>query len=312
MFKSNGKGIFLAILTAFVSGFSIFLNKFAISGLDATAFAFAKNLFVAALLAAIIIALKDRQLLSNLARKNWLQLATIGLIGGSIPFLLFFHALQQATAQNAAFLHKTLFIWATLFAIIFLKERINKQFLAGAALLATSIILIFNINIFSFGIPEAMALTATFLWAIENIYAKKVMFSSNLTPRLIAFGRMGFGALFILPVLLITQTHTQLLTLTFENIFWITLTGTLLLAYVSFWYPALKHTKVSTATSIILLGLPITALLNTNFTSATLSPPQALGYAIMLAGLILISSTSFIFSGLKKQPSPTNHGAPDA
>ena len=49
----------------------------------------------------------------------------IGVIGGSVPFILFFNGLAMASAPSAAFIHKTLFVWVVLLAVPFLGERLG-------------------------------------------------------------------------------------------------------------------------------------------------------------------------------------------
>jgi len=44
-------------------------------------------------------------------------------IVGELPFVLFFNGLAQTTGAKAGFIHKTLFIYVSLMALYFLKER---------------------------------------------------------------------------------------------------------------------------------------------------------------------------------------------
>src|SRR3989338_10716149 len=118
----NKNGLILVLFTAIISGFSIFINSIGVKEFDSSIFTFAKNLVVAILLLAIIIGLGNFSELRLLKRKHWLQFMGIGLIGGSVPFLLFFRGLQLAAGTTSAFLHKKIFIYITIFALLFLKE----------------------------------------------------------------------------------------------------------------------------------------------------------------------------------------------
>ena len=99
------KGLGLVLGTAVISGVSIFLNKFGVGGMDPAVFTTAKNVLVAVFLISTLLALKEWKTLKSLSGKAWGQLALIGLIGGSIPFLLFFTGLQMTSAAQAGFLH---------------------------------------------------------------------------------------------------------------------------------------------------------------------------------------------------------------
>lgn len=116
------RGIYLALTTALISGFAVFFNKFAgkLWG-DSFVFTTVKNIPVGLAFLGIILAPKFFSELKALNKKQWAYLLLIALIGGAIPFLLFFKWLTIASAANAAFIHKTLFIWVGLLAVIFLK-----------------------------------------------------------------------------------------------------------------------------------------------------------------------------------------------
>ena len=58
-------------------------------------------------------------------RGQWGALAPIGVIGGSVPFVLFFEGLARASSPQAAFLHKTLVLWVALLAVVVLGERLQ-------------------------------------------------------------------------------------------------------------------------------------------------------------------------------------------
>ena len=45
------------------------------------------------------------------------------MIGGSVPFVLFFEGLARAEATQAAFIQKTLVVWVALLAVPLLRER---------------------------------------------------------------------------------------------------------------------------------------------------------------------------------------------
>ena len=90
------KGYYLVLATAVISGFSIFINKFGVAITNPYIFAFLKNFWVVLFLSAIIFAAGNFSDLRKLSRKQWGMLIIIGLVGGSIPFLLFFLAICKA------------------------------------------------------------------------------------------------------------------------------------------------------------------------------------------------------------------------
>jgi len=291
------KGLLLVLLTAIISGTSIFANSFAVQGFNPFVFNFLKNAVVAVFLLSLILLLKEFPALKSLSRKQLGQLAAIGLLGGSVPFLLFFYALQLTTAINAGFLHKTLFIWAALFAFLFLKEKLDKRFTAAAILLLAGNFFLFNIS--SFGLPEALILLATMLWAAENTLSKNVL--KKLSGSIVAFGRMFFGSIFILVFLALTNQAGQLLILSSNQINWVLITSAFLLAFVFTFYSGLKHLPVHKATAILLLGQPITSMLSFAFLGKAVPLQQAFGFLLILAGVFLITGLGFTLYSLKSR-----------
>jgi drug/metabolite transporter (DMT)-like permease len=254
------KGYFLVFKTALISGFAIFINKFGVSVVNPNIYTFLRVLTVAIFLTGLLLFLKDWRKLKNLTKKQWLLLITIGLIGGSVPFLLFFKGLSLTNAAQGSFIHKTMFIWATFLAALFLKEKIDKKFLLGGLLLFLSSLILLKKLPYSFNQGDLLVFLATLLWATENTISKYIL--RSLEGRIVAWARMFFGALFILIFLSATNQLPLISDLTLKQINWVLITAVILFGYVMTWYSGLKFIPASQATVILLLGSPITTLLS--------------------------------------------------
>lgn len=279
------KGLLLILFTALVSGFSIFINSSGVKGFDPSVFTFTKNILVGVLLFALVLGIKQFSVLKTLSKKQWLQLGGIGLIGGSIPFLMFFKGLQMASGVTGAFIHKLLFIFVAIFAMIFLKEKLSKSYLLGAALLIGGTYLMIRPN-FVFSTAHLLILGATLLWAAENTLSKHVL--KDLPGTVVAFGRMFFGSIFIFGFLLATGKTAIITSMSLSQYLWIALTAFFLLLYVFTYYNGLKHVKVTTATCVLALGAPITTILSWVFNGVAVALPQAFGMLLILAGVVCI------------------------
>ncbi|MEK7584046.1 MAG: EamA family transporter, partial [Patescibacteria group bacterium] len=84
------KGLLLVLGTALVSGLSIFLNTFAVAGIDPNIFTGLKNIFVGLIITGVVMLTWQRREVRSLERKDWFWLLVVGLIGGGVPFVLFF------------------------------------------------------------------------------------------------------------------------------------------------------------------------------------------------------------------------------
>ena len=292
------KGILLVLATAIISGFSIFINQFGVSVINPYIFTGLKNIVVAIFICCLLLLMKDWTLLKNLSKKYWGLLIAIGLIGGSIPFLLFFKGLSLTTAAQGSFIHKTMFLYVAVLAMVFLKEKINKKFLFGAFLLLLGNVFLLKFIPHSLGRGDLLILLATLFWAVENVISKYTL--KELPSRIVIWGRMFFGSVFILIFLATTGQASLISTLNSNQIIWILITSAILFGYVITWYTGLKYIPISLATPILLLGSPITTFLSFVQTG-TISGKQILSNGLILLGIITILGFGRFWKTIQKK-----------
>jgi len=290
------KGYFLVFATAVISGFAIFINKFGVNVINPFIFTFLKNLSVALLLTGLLLAVKDWKTLKSLTKKQWFLLAIIGLVGGSIPFLLFFKGLSLTSAAQGSFIHKTMFVYVALLAVIFLKEKIDKRFLFGGLFLILGSLFLLKKISFLPTQGDFLILFAALFWATESIISKHTL--KELQGRTVAWGRMFFGAFFIFLFLLGTGQVSLIANLNFSQISWVAITTIILFGYVMTWYSGLKYIPVHQAAAILLLGSPITTLLS--FVSGRgIVLQEALSGFLIILGIIFILGLRQIYQLIK-------------
>ena len=290
--SQEAKGISLVFLTALVSGASIFLNKYAVSMADAVVFTTLKNVSVAAFLVSILFFAGSFGRLSALSKRAWAKLALVGAVGGSVPFLLFFQGLSLTSAAGASFVHKTMFVWVAVLAAIFLKEKLNAKLLAAAGLLMAANLMLFGIPSLNEGILLVFA--ATLFWSAETVMAKK--FLEEFRAEEVMFGRMFFGSLVMLGFLAATGKAGAVLELSSAQAGWVLFTALLLLAYVWTWFKGLQLASATTATMVLLLGSPITTVLELAFSAKAVSLNAAIGTALIVLGVVAAVGVSELAS----------------
>ena len=279
-------GIRLALIAATVSGISIFLNAQAVAAFpNATLFATLKNVIVGTALVAAVLVWRRAEV-RRLAPRQWAGLAALGVVGGSVPFVLFFEGLARSVnAGDASFIHKTLFVWVALGALAFLpRERLGTGQLAALGVLLAAQLLLGAPRSATIGQGELMVLAATLLWAGEIVIARRLL--SSTSSAVASAGRMGGGAL----VLLAYAGATGQLTLALSPLqwSWVAITAVLLITFVSTWYAALERAPATAVTCVLTLGAPITAALSLAAGRAP-STQQLAGYA-----LVCIAALAFV------------------
>ncbi len=251
------KGVQFALITALLSGLANFLNKeIIISGVDPISLVFIKNFLVgAAFLAITFFSFKK---IKKIQIKDSWKLLVLSLFGGSIAFILFFKGLALTSAINASFIHKTMFVWATLLAWPFLGEKISKWQIMALSAMTAGVALASSLNAVSLGGGELMIMAATWLWSLEIIFVKK--FAQNLDFKILAAARMFGGSLLIAGFVFLHQETIKFSGISPANWMKLLIVSLFLFSFVYFWYRALSLAPANLVTSILVLAFPITII----------------------------------------------------
>ena len=276
-------GIILALVTACISGASNFIGKISVTAVkDPILFTTLKNALVAIFLLLALTALGKWKSLRTLSKGDWAKLMLIGVVGGSIPFALFFTGLSLTSAVAASFIHKTLFVWVLFLAIPFLTERLRPLQWSAMLLLLFGTFALGGFQQLKFGAGEAMILAATLLWAIENIIAKKAL--RNIATSVVVTARMALGSVLLFAYVFVTGKAQTIPTLSVTQWLWTAIPALLLFGYVVTWYAALKRLPASVTASLLVPATIITALLSAGFGKSAFVPSQALALAVFAFG----------------------------
>lgn len=282
------RGVTLALGTAAISALSVYVNAFGVKLVsDATVYTTAKNLVAALILVALALAMGAHREVPALASRQRLGLLVIALLGGSIPFVLFFGGLAAATAPTAAFIHKTMFVWVALMAVPLLGERLGLIPVAALGVLFLGQVLMTPPTGLGWGPGETMIAAATLLWSVEVIVAKRLL--AGVSAPLLAASRMGLGVVFLVGYLALTGRLGGLATLPSEALVWILATGVLLAGYVSTWYGALRLAPATTVTSILVVAAVGTGVLSALTTGTAPDPRVVVGYLLVIAGVAVVA-----------------------
>ncbi len=291
------KGHLLVLATAISSGFAVFYNATATKGIDPLAFTLVKNSLTALMLAGIVLLFGTWREFLKLNSRQWLSLLAIAVIGGSIPFALFFWGLSTAaSAASASLIYRLLFIFASVLAIVFLKEKPSANTILGVGIILLANLLL--VGKFGIGLGELAVLGATLLWSAENILIKRIL--PSVSPTAVAAARLTLGSL----ILFIAFGATGISTFNASLIgIGTAVSAAFLLIYVLTYYNGLSAIPVSEATALLSFGGIITAALQFAFAGKAPSPIEgasllliAAGVAVILWGGSAIASVASIFS----------------
>jgi len=282
-------GIAAAAVTAIVSGFAVFINGYGVRRFpDATIYTTAKNLVAGALLLGLLASTSSAAStrLPRTGGQRWGLLA-VAVVGGSIPFVLFFEGLSRASSTDAAFIHKTLVAWVAVLAVMLLRERITALHVGAIGLILAGQAAVRG----GVGLPvadtgELMILAATWLWAVEVIVAKRLL--RDLAPLTVGAARMAAGSVVLIGWVAVTGRLGDLASLSASQLAWALLTGVLLTAFVAGWHYALSLAPAVDVTAVLVGGALVTAILDAAAKGTALAP-QAEGLVLIAAGVAAIA-----------------------
>jgi drug/metabolite transporter (DMT)-like permease len=289
-------GVGLATAAAVISGVSVFVNGAAVRALpDAALYTTLKNGAAALVLLALAATTTHRAEVRALDRRAWLALAAIGVIGGSVPFLLFFAGLAQASAPAAAFIQKSLFLWVALLAVPFLGERLGLAQVIALVVLLGGQALVAGPTGIRWGAGESMIAAATLLWAVESVVARRLLAGtgSRVPATVLGAARLGFGLVVLVGYLGLTGRLAAVGSLSAGQWGIAIGTGLLLSAYVVTWFSSLRRAPASLVTSVLVLGAPITAILQVVASGRMPDLTATLGLALIVGAVAALAASAW-------------------
>lgn len=284
------KGFIFALITAIISGMSVFLNGYAVTLADPTAYTLLKNIGALMFLVSSVILFKELNLFKSVSKSNFAYLIAVGILGGSIPFILFFEGLNVGGSEVSSFIYRSIFIFAGIFGYFLLKEKPDRNdFFAGAAILVGNLLLVKD---FSLGQGQILVLVATLFWALEYTISRKLL--SDIEPKVVMVSRMFFGSIVIFGYLFVSGGTNELFSVNIEVIQWLLLTSVFLASFLYAWYNSLKYLPVIKATLVLALGGVVTSGLVLIFKGSAISIESGLGLFLIVLGSFIVLNFSQI------------------
>ncbi len=254
-------GYRLALIAAAISGLSIYVNSFAVRLVpDATLYTTLKNAVTGILLLLPLIALaRLRSELRRLSARDAAWLAALAIIGGSVPYVLFFTGLQLTTASTGSLLNHAQFIVVAMLAVPMLRERVNGLAWIGLGLLAAGTMVGTDLGTLRPGEGAVLVLTSTVLFGAGMVMSRHLL--ARVSPQLVMSAKMSAGAAMLVAYSALTGHLARAATLTAADWALVLVTGLILLAFTVATTYALCSAPALAVTAIGMASPPITLAL---------------------------------------------------
>ena len=282
-------GYAFAGLNAIISGFAIYINSLGVKLFaDATLYTTLKNAVVGiALLLPVVFLAKQRAELRRLSGRQWGKLLLLALIGGSLPYALFFRGLQLTTAVTSSLLNHTQFLLVAVLAVFLLAESVGRLVWLALAVLLVGTSLGTNLHAVRWNQGAILILLSTILFAVGVVLAKYLL--REVSTLTVMMAKMSIGSLILVGYVAATGRLGAVSHLSAGQWRYALVTGLILLAFTVTAFLALRFASATAATAIPAAAPLITTLLVVLTTQRIhLAPLDGVGLGVMLLAVIAI------------------------
>ena len=280
-------GYLLAVVNMLISGVAIYVNSLGVRLFnDSTLYTAAKNLVAGVVLAILAVSTGRQQAREKLTPSGWSLLLLVALIGGSVPYALYFRGLELSTPVTASLIDHTQFLFVATFALMFLRERLGAS--VWIALLVLLGGLMIGIAASSARIDRGMPFLfgATLLFAADFIVMKLLL--RSVAPLTVMTFKMGIGSVLLLLFVFATGRGGMLARLSLLQVEFVVVTGLILVAFTATSVFGLRRAS-ATAVTAIPAGSPIvTTALVALSQKVEIPATRWLGFSLALLSVLAI------------------------
>jgi len=235
---------------------------------------------------------KNKEIIYSLKDK-WQKYILVSIMSAFMPVLLFL-AVEKTSASSASFLLNSNIILIPIFAIIFLKEKMRKNYVIGIAVSTIGLFLvIFDNNLLALAdlsfdtiIGNLLAFGSGFFWALYTVFLKK--FFADETPILVTFISLLMGSFYLVFFAFAIPPYVSM-TLDFIGIILVLVIAVLSTSLAYSYWLSLLNVLPTTQTGIIQSFVPMTSvLLSFIFLKESISYIVGIGGVLIIIGIIIV------------------------
>ncbi|MCK8490238.1 MULTISPECIES: EamA family transporter [Spirosoma] len=133
--------ILFSLLAAVATAIVVTLSKAGIKNVDSSLAFAIQSVLILIVSWGVVISQGTLSDVARIERRVWIYLILAGIVT-CVSSLLSFRALKIGDASRVASLDKVSLVFSIILAVVFLKEKVNWQVIAGAALMAIGAVVI--------------------------------------------------------------------------------------------------------------------------------------------------------------------------
>ena len=255
------RGYYFAVLNAIISGVAIYVNSIGVRMFsDSTLYTTLKNAVVGiALLVPVLVLARHRAELGKLSGRQWGALVALAVIGGSVPYALFFRGLQLTSPVTGSLINHTQFLLVAVLAFFFLAERAGALVWGALVVLLIATNIGLNLGAVEFNEGTLLVAVSTLLFAAGVVLAKRLL--RDISTLTVMSAKMSLGSLILVGYVAATGHLGAVAQLSAQQWTFVLATGLILLAFTITAFMALRYASATAVTAIPAASPIITTLL---------------------------------------------------
>jgi drug/metabolite transporter (DMT)-like permease len=281
-------GYGFAGLNAVISGVAIYVNSLGVKLFPSAAlYTTLKNTVVGvALLLPLLLVAERRAEWKRLSKPQWGLLLLLAVIGGSVPYVLFFTGLRLGTPVTSSLLNHAQFVVVAVLAFFLLRERGGFFVWLALAVLFIGTVWGLSITGLHWSLGDTLVALSTILFAGGVVLAKYLL--QGLSTLTVMTAKMSIGALLLVAYIGFTGQAGTISKLSPAQWEFALITGLILLAFTVTAFLALRYASATVATAIPVAAPLITTALVLIAPQAGLKPSPAVGLVLMAVAILAL------------------------
>ena len=282
-------GYGFAALNAVISGFAIYINSLGVKLFaSATLYTTLKNAVVGiALLLPLLLFAERRAEWRRLSKGQWGWLLLLAVIGGSVPYVLFFTGLKMSSPVTSSLLNHAQFVVVAVLAFFLLRERAGSIVWLALAVLFIGTLWGTSMAGLRWGMGDTLVALSTILFAGGVVLAKYLL--QGLSTLTVMTAKMSIGSLLLVIYIALTGQAGEIFKLSSAQWEFAVITGLILLAFTVTAFLALRYASATVATAIPAAAPLITTALVLIAPQAGLKPSPAFGLVLMAVAILVLA-----------------------
>lgn len=284
-----GVGYVFAVINAVVSGVAVYVSSLGVAVFtNPVLFTSLKNGVVGAvLLIPLLVSARQRRRYRGLSRREWAWLLVVAIVGGSVPYALFFTGLKSTTAVTGSLGDHLEFALVVVLAVVVLKERLTATMWAGMAVLLAGVLLSANLGLVRWNGGTALIVVSTVLFSVEWIIVKHLL-RGRLNALTVMTAKMTLGSAMLFGYLAVRGELDPIAHLTSTQWLYALGTGAILLLFTATIFIAIRLARVSAVMAIGTAAPLVTVALQLATGRQVGLSGQAVGLFLILGAVILV------------------------